>query len=61
MIKGHGSPALTSIETWAMVYEFAKVDVSITTFLLVHNSIGMAVIDHLGSEEQRARILPDCI
>ena len=34
---------------------------SMATFFLVHNSIGMDVVDQLGDEEQRARILPDCI
>lgn len=45
----------------AACYEIAKIDASIGTFLIVHNSIGMAVVDMLGSEEQRARILPDAI
>jgi acyl-CoA oxidase len=44
-----------------MVFEMAKVDSSCATFWLVHNSIGMAPIDMLGSEEQRARLLPDLI
>jgi alkylation response protein AidB-like acyl-CoA dehydrogenase len=35
----------------AVCYEIAKFDASIGTFLIVHNSIGMAVIDMLGSEE----------
>lgn len=29
--------------------------------MLVHNSIGMSVVDMLGNDEQRKRILPDCI
>jgi alkylation response protein AidB-like acyl-CoA dehydrogenase len=52
---------LNSLECGAVTYELAKVDASITTFVLVHNSIGMAVIDALASEEQRKRFLPDCI
>ena len=28
---------------------------------MVHNLIGMNVVDLLGNEEQRARILPECI
>jgi alkylation response protein AidB-like acyl-CoA dehydrogenase len=39
----------------------AKVDMSATTFVMVHNCIGMNVIDKLGSDEQRNRILPDCM
>ena len=45
----------------AICYEISKIDASIGTFLTVHNSIGMGVVDLLGSEEQRARILPDAI
>ncbi len=58
-IKEFGSPGLNSVEVGALCYELAKIDASIFTFLTVHNSIGMAVIDILGSEEQRQRILPD--
>jgi len=35
----------------------AKLDGSIATFFLVHNGIGMAVVDKLGDDEQRKRIL----
>lgn len=49
------------MEVAAVCYEIAKIDASIGTFLIVHNSIGMAVVDMLGSEEQRAKILPDAI
>lgn len=60
-IKDFGGPGLTNMEGAAVVYELARVDASIGTFVLVHNSIGMAVVDMLGSEEQRAKILPDGI
>lgn len=52
-IKGYGSPGLSTPEAGAVCYELAKVDGSIATFLLVHNGIGMAVIDALGDEEQK--------
>jgi len=39
------------MEVGAILYEMSKVDASIMTFLTVHNSIGMAVVDILGSEE----------
>jgi hypothetical protein len=39
------------MEVGAIIYELAKVDASIYTFLTVHNSIGMAVVDYLGNEE----------
>ena len=40
-----------------MVYEMAKRDGGLATFFLVHNAIGMAVIDALGDEEQKKRLL----
>jgi alkylation response protein AidB-like acyl-CoA dehydrogenase len=57
-IKGYGSPGLTTLEAGALCYEFAKRDGSVATFFLVHNAIGMAVVDRLGDEEQKARLLP---
>ncbi len=60
-IKEFGGPGLNSMEVGAVIYEMAKIDASVYSFMTVHNSIGMAVIDYLGSEEQRSRILPDCI
>jgi acyl-CoA oxidase len=56
-IKDFGSPALTTVEAGSIIYELAKRDGSIATFFLVHNSIGMAVVDKLGDEEQRKRFL----
>lgn len=60
-IKDFGGPALNTMEVGAILFEFAKVDTSLFSFMTVHNSIGLAVIDYLGNEEQRARILPDGI
>jgi len=57
-IKGYGSPGLSTLEAGAVIYEMAKRDASAATFFLVHNAIGMAVIDALGDEEQKARLLP---
>ncbi len=51
MIKDFGGPGFTNVESWAMIYEIAKVDMSVCTFLMVHNCIGMSVINYLGSEE----------
>lgn len=56
-IKGYGSPGLSTLEAGAVVYEMAKMDGSVSTFVLVHNAIGMAVIDALGDEEQKERFL----
>ena len=50
-IKDFGSPALNTCESGAIIYELAKRDGSIATFFLVHNAIGMAVVDKLGDEE----------
>lgn len=56
-IKGFGSPELNIFESGSMIYELAKRDGSIATFFLVHNAIGMAVVDTLGDDEQKKRIL----
>ena len=50
-IKGYGSPGLSTLESGANIFEMAKRDGSVATFFLVHNSIGMAVIDALGDQE----------
>jgi hypothetical protein len=50
-IKGYGSPGLTTTEMGSIIYEIAKRDGSIATFFLVHNAIGMAVVNALGDEE----------
>jgi alkylation response protein AidB-like acyl-CoA dehydrogenase len=44
-IKDFGGPGLTQLEAGAVVLEIAKRDVSISTFFLVHNGIGMEVIN----------------
>ena len=41
-----------------MVYELAKRDVSACSFFIVHNHIGMAVINVLGDQEQKDRLIP---
>jgi alkylation response protein AidB-like acyl-CoA dehydrogenase len=56
-IKGYGSAGLTTVEAGALCYELAKRDGSLATFFLVHNAIGMAVINALGDEEQKQRLL----
>ena len=43
------------------MYELGRQDLSIFTFFIVHNCLGTAVIDKLGSDEQKNLILPDCI
>ena len=56
-IKGYGSPGLTTVEAGAMLFEIAKRDGSIASFFTVHNAIGLSVINALGDEEQKQRLL----
>ena len=57
-IQGYGSPGLCTLDSGAMVYEIAKRDASVCTLVGAHNFIGLAVINALGDEEQKARLLP---
>ena len=59
--KEFGGPGLNEFDIAAVLYEITKIDASLGTFLGVHNSLGVRVIDKLGDEQQRARLLPDCI
>jgi len=61
MIKDFGGPGFNNLEQGAIVYELARRDASVATFVLVHNAIGTAVVDALGDEEQRKRILTETI
>ena len=49
------------MDTGAIFYELARWDASIATFMIVQNSLGLTVVDKLGSEEQKKRLLPDLI
>lgn len=44
-IKGFGSPECNHLEAGALIFEVAKYDMSVATFFLVHNAIGMDVVD----------------
>jgi len=50
-IKDFGGPGLNMIESGALCYELAKRDASVASFIVVHNLIGMSVVDLLGNEE----------
>jgi len=52
-IKGYGAAGMTNMETGATIYEMAKEDASICSFIMCHNSIGISSIYMLGSEEQK--------
>jgi len=60
-IKGYGSPGLNTVEMGAIVFEIAKRDAGLASFMLVHNAIGMAVVDSLGDSEQKQRILTPAV
>ena len=40
------------------VVEMSRVDCSMSTFLMVHNSLAMLTIGLLGSDAQKAELLP---
>jgi alkylation response protein AidB-like acyl-CoA dehydrogenase len=52
---------LSNFGIGGIAYECGKADTSVSTFIAVHNCLGITTIDMLGSEEQRARIIPDAI
>ena len=60
-IEGYGSPAFSNVETGVMFFEMAKRDASLSTFVLVHNSVGSTSIDKLGDKSQKDRLLPETI
>lgn len=59
MMSDHGMAGLDPIEVGLLTYELSRGDGSIATFAGVHSGLAMASIGMLGSEEQRARWLPD--
>ena len=61
MIKDFGGPGFNNLEQGAIIYEMAKRDASVTSGVCAHNIIGTAVLNELGSEEQRKRFLPETI
>jgi glutaryl-CoA dehydrogenase len=42
------------------MWEVAKVDTSLATFIGVNSNLGIATIEACGDEEQKDRMLPDC-
>lgn len=59
--KGYGGAGLSYMMSMVATMELFRADPSFGTFILVHNCIGMDCIYTLGSEEQKARYLPDCV
>ena len=60
-IKEYGGAGCNNLESGAIYFELAKYDASVATFVLVHNAIGNNVVDALGDEEQKKRILSETI
>lgn len=50
-IKGYNGAGFSTFETGSVIFELAKSDASMATFVTVHNSIGCSVVNLLGSEE----------
>ena len=59
--KDFGGPGLSTIEAGAVIFEIAKIDGSVAMSFLVQNCLGIAVVDALGDDDQRARLLPSLI
>ncbi|CAL5230083.1 g13540 [Coccomyxa viridis] len=57
-IKGYGCPGQSVLGTAMAVIEIARVDASMSTFIMVHNSLAMLTIGLLASEEQKKELLP---
>ncbi|KAL9425987.1 hypothetical protein AB3S75_032871 [Citrus x aurantiifolia] len=57
-IKGYGCPGLSITGAAVALAEIARVDVSCSSFILVHSSLAMLTIAQYGSEEQKQKYLP---
>ena len=57
----YGGPGFSNLGFGAILFEIAKVDASVATFVAVHNAIGMNVVATLGDEDQKQRMLTDSI
>jgi hypothetical protein len=50
-VKGYGSPGFSKVNSGALVMELFRKNPDVGVFLMVHNAIGMEVIDKLGDQE----------
>mmetsp|Transcript_33906 Transcript_33906/g.75175 ORF Transcript_33906/g.75175 Transcript_33906/m.75175 type:complete len:552 (+) Transcript_33906:101-1756(+) len=57
-VKGYGCPGLSPMSFGMVMAEAARVDCSISTFLLAHGSLAMATLLHLGSDKHKQELLP---
>ena len=60
-VKEFGGPGLSTLEAGSIIFEMAKIDGSVAMSFLVHNCLGIAVVDALASDEQRARLMPELL
>ena len=58
-LTGHGCPGLSAVANGLVAMELARCDGSVSTFHGVHSGLAMHSIALCGSEEQKARWLPD--
>ncbi|KAH9673015.1 Acyl-coenzyme A oxidase 4 (peroxisomal) [Citrus sinensis] len=56
--EGYGCPGLCITGAAVALAEIARVDVSCSSFILVHSSLAMLTIAQYGSEEQKQKYLP---
>lgn len=58
VLHGHGCPGQSIMGAAIANVEIARVDGSMSTFLMVHNSLAMLTLGLLGSEQQKQELLP---
>lgn len=49
---------MSLFDAGSVLYEIARWDASIATFMIVHNCLGISVVERLGNEEQKQRVIP---
>ncbi|XP_047330931.1 acyl-coenzyme A oxidase 4, peroxisomal-like [Impatiens glandulifera] len=57
-IKGYGCPGVSITSAAIALAEVARVDASLSSFILVHSSLAMYTIALFGSEDQKQKYLP---
>ncbi|PKA62434.1 Acyl-coenzyme A oxidase 4, peroxisomal [Apostasia shenzhenica] len=58
IIKGYGCPGLSMTATAISVIEMARVDASLSSFIVAHSPLAMLTIAKFGSETQKQKYLP---
>jgi acyl-CoA oxidase len=59
--KGHGAPGLSPMMMAAAFIELFRIDASVATFFLVHNSLGIDALFLTASEEQLKKYIPPAL